>query len=661
MEVMMNINICTAAVLASVGMSAVSFASDIVFDCQSTNNFTITNYRDYLSVEALDCEGEKAVVFKNSSEKHCDTSWSLTTPRFPVREGKVFAVKVRTKSDIRLKTTKPMSAILWYAADGKELLAQDALGRDSPVSTPMPIRTSSAVYRDSAVSGVVPDGAAFASVRICSDLPDLESGKFTAISRIEYTEKENGSPWAYGDLTPPKIERLTPSPNADFSSSVSFRISDPSGVEKVTISLDGNDISERAVFKGDVVTYEPPTPWDEDSIHEFVFSVEDKLGNDDVASRFVCFTRRKAAHQKIAFRDDGVVLCDGQPFFPIAIWGTHQSELHGNDIGRTVKELKRAGFNLVSTYYPVLHRQGQNIVRHKLRQDLVSACDREGMKIFFEPGPRKGKNRDAIIRKTILEGLSHPSVFGWCIGDDTSEHRMPEELARDYELIAAVDPAAIAGHADASYVKGPLARFAPWTDMFVGEVYPMRSEKPQPEELAKVRQSIGIAYGDLMAGGAPASCVIPLLQTFSGWKYWKRFPTPEEIRAMTFLALACRGRGIAYYTYEPFIDSRRKGAEGAASTPGRFAALASITREVSALSSQLLTRDAVVQPKVQIVEGPQKASFGFPSVTALLKESGLLVAVNISTETVKAVLSLPDGRRQEMTLARNGVFVGAFR
>lgn len=660
-EMKIKMIIGNAVALAAVCISKMSFAAGTVFCCQSTNDFAITNYRDYLSVEACVYEGERAVVFKNNHKEHRDTSWSLTTPCFPVREGKVFAVKVRTKSDIRLKTTKPMSAILWYAVDGRELLAQDALGQDSPVTMPMPIRTSPAAYRDSAVTGIVPDGAAFAKVKICSDRPDLESGESTAISRIEYAEKEDGAPWAYDDLTPPKIERLTPSPNADFSSAVSFRISDSSGVAKVAISLDGTDITERVVFNGNVATYSPPAPWDEDSIHEFVFFVEDKLGNDDHASRFVCFTRKHAAHQKITFRDDGVVLCDGKPFFPIAIWGTHQSKLHGNDIGRTVRELKKAGFNLVSTYYPVLHRQGQDIVRHKLRQDLISACDREGMKIFFEPGPRKGKNRDDIIRKTILEGLSHPSVFGWCIGDDTSDHRMPEELARDYELIAAVDPATIAGHADASYVKGPLARFAPWTDMFVGEMYPMRSEKPQPEELAKVQKSTGIAYGDLKAGGAPAPCVIPLLQTFRGWRYWKRFPTPEEIRAMTFLALACRGRGIAYYTYEPSVVSKQKGAEGASSTPERFAALASITREVSALSSQLVTRDAAVQPKVHVVEGPQKASFGFPSVTALLKESGLLIVVNISTEPVRAVLSLPDGRKRDVALARNGVLVESFQ
>jgi hypothetical protein len=47
-------------------------------------------------------------------------------------------------------------------------------------------------------------------------------------------------------------------------------------------------------------------------------------------------------------------------------------------------------------------------------------------------------------------------------------------------------------------------------------------------------------------------------------------------------------------------------------------------------------------------------------VKVLLKECGLLIAVNISTEPVKAVLSLPDGRKQEVSLGRNGVFVGKF-
>ena len=127
---------------------------------------------------------------------------------------------------------------------------------------------------------------------------------------------------------------------------------------------------------------------------------------------------------------------------------------------------------------------------------------------------------------------------------------------------------------------------------------------------------------------------------------------------MTFLAIACRSRGVRFYTYAPTNPGT---GEGVASTPERFAAISRITREVSALSPQLTTRDAAIQPEVRIVEGPQNAPLGFPSVTALLKESGLLVAVNISTEPVKAVLSLPDGRRREVSLGRNGVFVGTFR
>ncbi|MBE6397820.1 MAG: hypothetical protein E7046_12530 [Lentisphaerae bacterium] len=623
----------------------------VVFDFQNTDGFAFINYCNRLSMETVKHGGENALVFKNETAGKIDTYWSLTTPRFRVHDGKIFAVKVRTKSDVQLRFTKPMPAILWYAADGKELLAQDALGQDSPVETPMPIRTSPTAYRDSAISDMVPEGAAFARVRICSDYPNMECGQSVAVSRIEYVEKEEGVPWVYDDLLPPKVERLTPSPNADFATPVSFRISDPSGVSKVAISLDGTDITERVVFKGDVATYAPPAPWAENSIHEFVFSVEDGRGNDALESRFVCFTRGKAAHEKVSVRDDGVVLRDGRPFFPIAIWGVKESPLHGNSISRTIMELKSAGFNMLSTYHGYFSQQGR---------EMISVCDREGIKVFFEPGPRGGKGRDAAIRRAIMEGRSHPSVLGWCIGDDTAAHRIPDELARDRELIDAVDPAAIAGHADACGFSGPLARFARWTGMFVGEMYPMRNEKPQPEELAKVQKGIGIAYSDLQVGGAPTPCVVPLIQSFRGWGYWKRYPTKEELRAMTFLALASRGRGIAYYTYEPSVISKRKGAEGAASTSERFAALARITRELTALSPQLVTRDAAVQPEVTIVEGPQKASYGFCSVKALLKECGLLIAVNISTESVKAVLSLPNGRKREVSLGRNGVFVGKF-
>ena len=620
-----------------------------VFDFRNTDGFDITNYCNYLSVSTQDYYDEIAIVFKNEVDKKWrDTYWSLLTPRFPVLAGKTFAVKVRSRSDIGLKSTKPPSAVLWYLENGKPLLAQDVLGQDTQVMTLMPIRTSPKAYCDSVMAGVVPTGAAFASVRICADNPNIGTGQAVAISRIEYVEKEDGKPWPYDDLTPPKVERITPSPTSDLSSSVSFRISDPSGIGKVSISLDGTDITERVVFSRDVITYAPTSQWIEESIHEFLFSVEDKRGNEGVTSQFVCFTRNEVKHEAVTIRDDGVILCDGKPFFPIGMWAVSPQQINENSIDRAVRDLKDAGCNVMQTYARF---------SDKLTKDLVSACDREGIKVLLEPGLRKGRKEDCdkIIRTTAFIGRSHPSVFSWCIGDDTSRNRTPEELARDYDLLHAVDPRAIASHADGSTVNGPLAQFAPWTDMFLCELYPMRDTIPEPDALAKIQRDIRIAYEDLRTGGAPMPCVVAILQSFSGWRAWKRYPTAEEIRAMTFLAIACRVRGISYYTYVS-----RPGVSGVSSTQERFSELASITREVSALSPQLLTRDAVEQPKVRIIEGPKKAAFGLCSVTALLKESGLLIVVNIAPENVKAVLSLHDGRNQEVSLGRNGVIVGTF-
>ena len=622
-----------------------------VFDFSSTDGFDIVNYQNNLLIGTQDCDGERAMVFRNNQEKFCDTYWALTTPLFPVRSGKTFAVKVRTKSDISLLTTRPVTAVLWHAKDGKELLAQDALGQDSPVATPMPVRTSSAAFRDSAFAGVVPEGAEFARIRMCSDAPNLNKGQIVAVSRIEYIEREDGVPWDYDDLTPPKVERITPSPNPDFSAAVSFKVSDPSGIAKIAVSLDGTDVTERVVFEGGVATYAPPAPWAEDSIHEFEFSVEDKRGNDGCVSQFICFTKGKIAHEKVTVRDDGMILCDGKPFFPIGIASVNALPFNGNDMDRAVRELKEAGCNMLSNYGRMFYD------KERAAERLVAACDREGIKVKLEPAPRKVPKamRDGLVRKTVFAGRSHPSVISWTIGDDTSAHRTPEELARDYNVIHAVDPDVIADHADASSVNGPLASFAPWTDMFLCELYPMRKETAQPDEMAQLQKHIGIAYDDLRKGGAKAPCVVAIIQSFSGWGAWKRYPAAEEIRAMTFLALACRARGIRYYTY-----ASSKNGNGVTSSPERFAEFTRITREVSALSPQLVTRDATVQPTVTITDGPQKAAFGFCSVTALLKECGLLIAVNIAPEPVKAVLSLPDGHKQEVSLARNGVYVGQF-
>ena len=218
-------------------------------------------------------------------------------------------------------------------------------------------------------------------------------------------------------------------------------------------------------------------------------------------------------------------------------------------------------------------------------------------------------------------------------------------------LIKAIDGDCLTLSSDSASIPGRVSPFAPYVDIFKCELYPIRSETPQAKELPLLQKDIRIAYGDTVRGGAKAPCIVALLQSFKGWTFWKRYPTYEELRAMTFLSIANRARGIAYYTY--FSGN----GFGAASTPETFAELCRVSGEVAALEPHLVTRDAKAQPKVEVVDGPKEVPFGFPPVTCLLKESGLLVAVNIAPEPVAVRITLPDGRTFDETLPRNGVSV----
>ena len=48
-------------------------------------------------------------------------------------------------------------------------------------------------------------------------------------------------------------------------------------------------------------------------------------------------------------RDDGVILVDGQPLFPIGLYSVWKREHNGNDFNRCFTELREAGFNTIHT------------------------------------------------------------------------------------------------------------------------------------------------------------------------------------------------------------------------------------------------------------------------------------------------------------------------
>ena len=213
-------------------------------------------------------------------------------------------------------------------------------------------RSSKYPWKTMAVKGVVPAEARFAVLRLSCDQPNMMVGQLVSVSSVEYFERKDGFGWDFGDLEPPEMARISPSPCADLSAPVSVWLSDPSGVDRSTFrcTLDGMDVTAMVSWEGDVFTYRPQAKWDVDSLHEFAVTCADTKGNEGAMSCFACFTAVPFEHESVAVRDDGMMLVWGHPFFPVSISSVCACSLNGGDVERGVRELKGAGFNMLSTY-----------------------------------------------------------------------------------------------------------------------------------------------------------------------------------------------------------------------------------------------------------------------------------------------------------------------
>ena len=331
------------------------------------------------------------------------------------------------------------------------------------------------------------------------------------------------------------------------------------------------------------------------------------------------------AEDRVAIRDDGMVLVGGKPFFPIGIYAVEKKDFNGNDIRRAFRELKAAGFNFAHTY---------NNQRNQEREDFLAAADEAGMKLWLPPGT--GNKR--FSETNIINERWHPSMLAWYLGDDTANKVPPDEVMRRHFACRIADPAHITVQAD-YLARDRSHRYRPYvhcTDAFLLETYHVRAKTRTGLEVASVIRDMRRVAQIIATEGAPVKSVWPIIQHFEGWQTWKRFPTFEELRAMSFAAIIHGARGIVWYTYGG--DGKR--GRGVTSSQERWREIRTVVGEISSIQNDLTTRDAAIQPSVDVLVGPALDACGQKSVTCLLKSSGLLMAVNASTNDVTARIAV---------------------
>ena len=392
----------------------------------------------------------------------------------------------------------------------------------------------------------------------------------------------------------------------------------------VQFGFDVPNLKKDEFFDLDVIAFDGLRPTEaivKSNVHHLQVEGKDYSGRRFHDSRMILYDK-EATENVVTMRDDGFVLVDGKPFFPIGLYAVWKREFNGNNIDKAFKDLRAAGFNFAHTY---------NASRNADFAEFLNTADKYGFKLWITPGSDMINN--------IIRERHHPSILAWYIGDDTHTYFSPEDVRRNHDICHSLDNAHLTTQADGTGPRGAshYEAFIESTDSFMPEIYPVREDKPDAKEVPTVIRDMKTIFDDLSRNGSPVKTIWAIIQHFDGWG-WKRFPSFDELRAMSYLSIIHGAHGITWYTYGGYNQNH-----GVTSTPEHWREITTVAGELSSIHDQLCSRHAKEQPAVTILEGPKTDGLDYPSVTCLLKDNDgpkILLACNSSTGDVKAAIDV---------------------
>ncbi len=233
---------------------------------------------------------------------------------------------------------------------------------------------------------------------------------------------------------------------------------------------------------------------------------------------------------KYQMRKDHVLLENGQPFFPLGFYQVSWSTGNEHRLA-IVRDIAAWGYNTVHA----------SIRNNELGKDsygeFLDECAQVGVRVITEfagdPKPviERYKNRTAVM--------------GWNPGDEPAPKGItPEEMFRRYDSFKRLDPDHIAY--TVICVPSQYANYAAGTDVLAPDPYPV--PKTPVDNVYRLFKEAK------QAANRTDTALWAVCQAFGGQKYvktsgWSRSPTPQEFRAMSYLAIMAGAKGIIYYTF----------------------------------------------------------------------------------------------------------------
>ena len=329
----------------------------------------------------------------------------------------------------------------------------------------------------------------------------------------------------------------------------------------------------------------------------------------------------------VDFTPDGACLVKGKPFFPMGLYHVAQKDL---------KRVADAGFNLALAFaatFPASEpRKGDGV-------GYIERCGESGV---LGAGLGGHLHAPKYGEPILTHYRGNPNLLFWYVADEPGgPGSMPEDLQRMYEQWCAWDathPMFLLQNKPAEFL-----RYAPACDVFATDPYPIsRDDNPALEHVVRYTEgAVRAVFGRKPVWAALQSYTTRAVSEGAKPRdLLPRLATPEELRCMSYLALAAGARGIIYYAFDDtyFNNGDIRGVHLADEFPEFWQALCRVGAELSAKKEVWTAPYASLRPENQT-----------PKVTVqarpyLVGGKVHLLAVNPTRENQSVRIRLPGVR-----------------
>ena len=342
-----------------------------------------------------------------------------------------------------------------------------------------------------------------------------------------------------------------------------------------------------------------------------------------------------------------------EPFFPIGLWFEGAPKLNGGPADpagakayydRCFADMARHGFNCVAVpnspmalWEPMLKSAGEHGIRVVLEIGSLAA-------LVSRPEPATEAEVYAAA-KPIVDLLSkYPALLRYQVRDEPSGEMIPNWVLVQ-RIMAALDPkrptfSCFCG-VDA---LAALTKAAPLSEA-VFDIYPHSPATP-PQTLGGFLPTL-----DAFKRASGANPMWAVLGDFACGTSW-RYPSPEELRAVTYLSLASGAKGAFYFIYQlmpGYLDGLVK--PDGTPTP-MWEPTAALARELGTLAPVLMGLKADATP-VEFAGEARVGRFRDAKGKAVLIAASTRPAA-AQTVTVKAEGKWKDALTGEVLEAKEG-------